>query len=48
MDDEKVSMTYALARFSYETSYLLNILESINGAIVYIIIYKFLKERPKI
>ena len=48
MDDEKVPMTYALARFSYEASYLFNILESIYGAIVYIIIYKFLKERLKI
>lgn len=48
MDDEKIPMTYALARFSYEVSYLLNILESINGAIVCIIIYKFFNERLKI
>lgn len=47
MDDEKVSMTYVLAKFSHEVSYLLNILEIIYGATAYIIIYNFLKKRKE-
>lgn len=48
MDEEKVPMTYVIAKISHEASLLFNILESIFGTAAVIFIYKILKEQPKI
>ena len=47
MENEKVPMTYAIAKISHELSLIFNVLESIYGVAAVIFIYKILRERPK-
>ena len=48
MKDDKVPMTYALAKISHDANICFNILYTIFGAFAYVLIYKILKLKPKL
>ena len=46
--DDNVPMTYVLSKYSKQINSIFNILYSIYGSFAFIILYKILKQRPKI